>query len=294
MSIQSLSIVVPAEHCINQCKFCVACMNDDNKAYKNQMDQNLPFYDLYFNDYIKRLEYARDMGVQAVMLTGNAEPQQNRMFLKDFGLMMMIMNHPFRNIEMQTTGRLLDNNYLRFLRNHVGVNTISLSVSSIFNDRENCAVIDSKSLKSDPFINLEELCAAINKYDFNLRLSLNLNTYMQAAPEELFRRCKDLGAAQVTLRILYSSHNDSSQDLWIQEHQLSETQIAALRNYISRYGKELAILPYGQKQYDVDGMGVVLDDDCMSTETKADMKYYILRPDCKLYSKWDKKSSLVF
>jgi len=72
--------------------------------YKNQMDENLPFYDLYLNDYLKRLEYARDNGTNTVMLTGNSEPQQNRKFLTVFGLMNKLMKNPFKNIEMQTTG----------------------------------------------------------------------------------------------------------------------------------------------------------------------------------------------
>ena len=33
---------------------------------------------------------------------------------------------------MQTTGVLLDQNYLRFLRNYVGVSLISLSISSFY------------------------------------------------------------------------------------------------------------------------------------------------------------------
>ena len=49
MSIQSLSIVVPAVKCINNCRFCVSHMRKEE--YKDQLDQNLPFYDLYFDDY---------------------------------------------------------------------------------------------------------------------------------------------------------------------------------------------------------------------------------------------------
>lgn len=41
-------------------------------------------------------------------------------------------------------------------------------------------------------------------------------------------------------------------------------------------------------------MSTVLDEDCMSEEAKESVKYLILRPNCKLYSKWDDKGSLVF
>lgn len=83
MKIQSLSVVVPAGRCINNCKFCVAQMVEE--PYLDQMDGNKPFYDLYPRNFLRRLDFARDNGCNTVMLTGNAEPQQNRPFLEKFG-----------------------------------------------------------------------------------------------------------------------------------------------------------------------------------------------------------------
>ena len=85
------------------------------------MDDNPPFFDLYVKDYLKRLEFAQRNGCNTIMLTGDSEPQQNRKFLTYFGLFMQMMRNPFDWIEMQTTGALLDQNYLRFLRIHVGL-----------------------------------------------------------------------------------------------------------------------------------------------------------------------------
>ena len=48
MNIQSLSVVVPNKSCVNNCAFCVSKMHCD--SYKNQMDDNLPFFDLYLKD----------------------------------------------------------------------------------------------------------------------------------------------------------------------------------------------------------------------------------------------------
>ena len=89
MKIQSLSVVVPNKKCINDCQFCVSKMHTDQ--YKNQMDDNLPFFDLYLKDYLERLEFARHNGCNTVMLTGNSEPQQNRKFLTYFGMFMQMM-----------------------------------------------------------------------------------------------------------------------------------------------------------------------------------------------------------
>lgn len=293
--IQSLSIVVPNKKCINDCAFCVSKMHPND--CKNQMDENLPFFDLYFKDYMKRLEYAKERGVETVMLTGNSEPQQNRKFLMFFGLMMQMMDSPFHKIEMQTTGVGLDRNYLRFLRNHVGVNTISLSISS-FNDWRNNQIIGTKVNE----IKLKELCSNIKEYDFNLRLSINLNqlnfmfdmSNVDSSTEMYFRMAESLKADQITFRVLYTSGNNTEQDKWIAKYQIDESLKNSIDSYIKDNGRLLEILPFGQKRYSVNGMSVVLDDDCMSTQAKENLKYLILQPDCKLYSKWDDKASLVF
>lgn len=288
--IQSLSIVVPSKSCINKCEFCVARMIDDTKDYKNQMDENLPFYDLYLKDYLKRLEYARDNGVNTVMLTGNCEPQQNRKFLTHFGMFMMMMDKPFRNIEMQTTGVLLDKNYLRFLRNHVGVNTISLSISS-FDLEENQKIIGAPQK-----IYIQQLCEDIKNYDFNLRLSLNLNkSFDMYSAEKIFGIAKtNYLADQITFRVLYTGVDDTPQSKWIMENSHDPNRLAEIRQYIKDHGVGLEVLPFGYIKYSVNGMSTVLDDDSMNSSAKEDLKYFILRPNCKLYSKWDDTASLVF
>ena len=79
------------------------------------------------------MKYVADSGFKSLMLTFTSEPQQNKQFLNRFGLMHEILGKPFTNIEMQTTGVLLDKNpdYLRFLKNFVGVNTMAISLSSL-------------------------------------------------------------------------------------------------------------------------------------------------------------------
>lgn len=294
MKVQSLSVVVPSTRCINHCAFCVSRMHADE--YKNQMDDNLPFFDLYVKDYLKRLDFAQRNGCNTIMLTGNSEPQQNRKFLTYFGLFMQMMDRPFNWIEMQTTGVLLDQNYLRFLRNHVGVNTISLSVSS-FDDKENMEIIGS--FPGAP-IHLKELCSEIKKYDFNLRLSLNLSkTFSQYSPKDLFYECKNFGANQVTLRVLYSNSSLTEQGRWVKEHSMSPEKVQEIAEYVRFNGDILGRLPYGAIKYSLDGMSIVLDDDCMGKRGFEDKneeiyKYLILRPDCKLYSSWDDPASLIF
>lgn len=289
MKIQSLSIVVPAVKCWNDCKFCVSKMHADD--YPNMMDSNLPFYDLYESDYIKRLEFARDNGCNVVMLTGNADPQQNRSFLQKFGTMNNNLSKPFRHIEMQTSGVGLDAPYLRFLRNHVGVNTIALSVSS-FDDGINQEIC---GMPKNLWFRLEELCKLIKTYDFNLRICVNMTDgFGGETPDDIFTRCAKYKADQVTFRVLYTSGNNTKQDKWINEHKMSEYHQNLIKQYIVERGIQLERLEYGAIRYSVNGMSVVLDDDCMSKEVKENVKYLILRPNCKLYSKWDDSASLIF
>ncbi len=291
MIIQSLSIVVPNPKCINKCAFCVSRMHTD--TYENFMNENLPLYDLYEKDYIKRLECARDNGCNTVMLTGQTEPQQNKLFLQRFGTMNMHLQKPFRWIEMQTTGVMLDTDYLRFLRNHVGVNTISVSLSA-FDDVMNNNIIGTP--ESLP-IELKKLCDSIKKYDFNLRLSVNLNDSFNeflGHPNEFFNKCKSFGADQATLRILYTSKEDNEQSRWINEHNIDPTVSDELISYVKTNGRALETLEYGRVKYSIHGLSVVIDDDCMSTESSNAYKYLILRPNAKLYSKWDDPASLIF
>jgi len=291
MKIQSLSVVVPNKKCINNCKFCVSQMNAEN--YKNQLEENSPFYDLYMKDYIKRLEFARDNGCNTVMLTGNSEPQQNKHFLQSFGTINNALEKPFRCVEMQTTGVLLDDSYLRFLRNHVGVSTISLSVSSFLNRRNRDTLQVPKSIELD----LAELCASIKKYDFNLRLSINLtSSFEELLPEDILDIAKNVFLAdQVTFRVLYTSEEENDQNKWINKNRLSDNSVDRIKEFLFNSCKLMGVLEYGAKKYSYREMSVVIDSDCMSKEEDKDtFKYLILREDCKLYSQWDDKASLIF
>lgn len=304
MNIQSLSIVVPNNTCVNHCPFCVSRMHCD--TYKNQLDENLPFFDLYMDDYLKRLQFARDNGCNTVMLTGTSEPQQNKKFLTWFGMFQRMLKSPFQWIEMQTTGVMLDEAYLRFLRNHVGVNLISLSLSSL-DSKRNCDIISCPDkLRFD----LDELCALIKRYDFSLRLSINLTSEFDSlyqpdkhgcinpgAARAIFNRCEAIGADQVTFRVLYSDNtSDTPQSHWIAQHAANAETITHLKLYVQREGTKLGQLPFGATKYSIHGISTIIDDDCMAKNVKHDetYKYLILRPNCKLYSSWDDKASLIF
>ncbi len=295
---QSLSICVPGKKCINKCKFCVSCMHAD--AYKNQMDENLPFYDLYFEDYVKRMIFAKENDANIMMITGDIEPLQNRHFLQTLAIINKYVLPQkgcsgFNWIEIQTSAVGFDRNYARFLRNTVGVSVLSLSLSS-FDDEENARIVGMpKNMK----VNIQEVCATAKEYDFTLRLSLNMSVKMLASTGEIlysdiipaiFAKAKALGADQVTFRKFYTD-GDNEQSQWIKSNSVNDNFFECLHDYVKEEGKLIGTLPYGYKQYSVNGISVVIDEDCMN-EAKAEKeasKYFVIRPDCKLYDGWNKE-----
>lgn len=287
MKIQSLSVCVPTGKCVNNCCFCVSRMH--NEDYPNMMENQNPYRDLFYRDYVNRLAFARDNGCNTVMLTGTAEPQQNMAFLQEFGVMNQNLKNPFRWIEIQTTGVLLKRNNLRLLRNFVGVSTISLSISSFSSQLNQKYNGTPQSLAVD----IPAFCELVKEYGFNLRLSLNLtNSFELLGVDSFFDEIKKLNPDQVTFRKLFAQ-DGTPQGQWVKENACSEVFLKNIEEVV-RSGTFLGVLEFGSEQFDFNGVSYVCDKDCMSKEAKDTYKYLILRPNARLYSRWDSKASLVF
>lgn len=300
MEVQSLSVCVPSG-CPNRCPFCVSRMHTEE--YENRIEKAFYHYGIYKQDFIRRLEFARDNGCNTAILTGSGEPMINHSFLKDFASFNQALQSPFRWIELQTSGIGLDESALGFLRGTVGVSTISLSLSFLFDYKVN-AFINKTPEKL--IVNIEEVCSRTIHHGFNLRLSLNLtdeyerygrdfghgNSELIAA---IFGQASSLKASQLTFRQLYVSGDpNNEQNKWIAEHAASQTLVDDIKQFVKDNGKPLEVLPFGATRYSVKGISVVIDEDCMGTMPKQAIKFLILRPDCKLYTKWDDKGSLLF
>lgn len=285
MDIQSLSVCVPAK-CPNNCKFCVSKMHDNDYARRLYSD------DAYAHgDFVDRLEYARDNGVQCLIFTGTGEPLLNMPFLNYFAGINRTLSRPYRHIEIQTSGVTLNEEKLRDLK-IIGVKTISLSLSS-FDCKTNAAYNETPS---NIQFDITRLCRDITSAGFNLRLSLNMtDSFCEYTPEDIFRIAKTvLFANQITFRVLYVSGKNLPQDDWINKHRAPTKYMKNLYDYIIDNGTQLYRLSFGAMKYDMNGMSVVVDDDCMNSKVKETLKYFILREDCHLYTHWDKKGSLVF
>jgi hypothetical protein len=304
LEIQSLSVCVPGG-CPNKCKFCVSRMHQEK--YANQIEKNLRFRDLYERDYCERLQFARDNNCNTVILTGDGEPLMNTRFLEDFAHWNSRISSPFHWVEIQTSGVGLDDEKLRFLRNTVGVKSISLSLSDLCNNESNQEMNGTPDkLKVD----IPKLCSEIKRYDFNLRLSLNMtNRYERRwirdfePSNRLYEVCFDAlmgyaehyGANMVTFRQLYVSGDPNlEQNKWIAENRASDELLIAIKRAIRERGRMLEVLPFGAIRYSYKGMSLVVDDDCMNVEAKPVMKYLVLRPNCKCYTRWNDEGSILF
>lgn len=295
---QSLSICVPGKKCVNRCAFCVSCMHTD--TYRNQMNENLPFYDLYFEDYVKRMIFAKENDANIMMITGDIEPLQNRNFLQTLSIINKYVLPQkgcsgFNWIEIQTSAVGFDRPYARFLRNTVGVSVFSFSLSS-FDDDKNAEIV---GMPANMKVNIADVCSAVKEYDFTLRLSLNINnamldsvdgfTYSEEI-ESIFDKAAKLGADQLTFRKLYTT-GENEQSKWIEQNRVDDSFFETLKNFVITHGKFIGKLPYGYSQYSINGISVVVDEDCMNEEkvNKDVSKYFVLRPDCKLYDGWNKE-----
>jgi|GEM_PF-382157 len=310
MKIQSLQVCVPGK-CVNKCKFCVSHMR---KSEYNNVLSSSENKDWNYNlDAMKdRLDFARDNGCNTMMITGECEPQFNKDFLEILASRNKALDKPFRNIEIQTTGVGLTDDILRFLKYNVGVKTISVSISDLW-DSKNNAEICKMPIKL--YIVLDDLCKQIKQFDFNLRLSINLldnfeNKLLDTCQSDnidydalrdniitnIFNRCIELGANQVTFRKMYASDNDLEASIWTREHLPKLNWSNILNNYVMKYGTPLEMLEFGVVRYAVHGMSIVINNDCMSKskDVTDSLRYLILRPDCKLYSAWDDKGSIIF
>ena len=289
MNIQSLSIMVPCGgHCMNNCKFCVSRMRDDESIFGKEIISatNIP------QSYIDRIKYVRDAGCDNMIITGTTEPQQNMEFIKT--LLWKINKNlpkPFYNIAIQTTGANMSESNISFLATS-GVNTLALSVSS-FNYEHNWDIIQTPEAARK--MNVDDLIITAKRYGMNVRVCLNLtDEFNDCTPFDFFNWANNRNVDQLTFRKIYRSGKNTEQDKWIIAHEYDKNSYPKIGHFIVMNGTPIRKLPCAAILYDCMGVGVVCDEDCMAKNNLNEMRYAILRPNNHLYSSWDLKGSLIY
>ena len=130
----------------------------------------------------------------------------------------------------------------------------------------------------------------------NLRLSLNMTSrFNPHSAKNIFDRLKLLGADMATFRLLYAPADSQDEiSAWVRENRASDDIMLDINRHISNNGNELERLPFGARRFSVNDISVVIDSDCMSKDAGDNLKYLILRPNGRLYTRWDDKGSLLF
>lgn len=284
MNIQSLSIVVPTGECWNHCKFCVSRMHKEEYGADLNYENGIP------RPYLNRMEYVRDEGCNTMIITGTAEPQQNLPFVYSLLQANQKLRKPFYNIAIQTTGTALTKEKISLLAQN-GITTLALSVSS-FDDDRNWEII-SAPIKVRT-LGLEELINEAKVNHLNVRMCINLTSEFNSYdPEAMFHYAQSLEIDQLTFRKIYADGNGQEAE-WVKNHEYPDIKFNEIRDYIRKNGFPITKLPYGFIQYSVNGISTVIDDNCMAKDNVNEMKYAILRPNGKLYSRWDDTGSLIF
>ena len=289
MNIQSLSIMVPCGgHCMNNCKFCVSRMRDDEAIFGKEIisKDNIP------QSYIDRIKYVRDTGCDNMIITGTTEPQQNMEFInKLLWDVNKNLSKPFYNIAIQTTGANMTEGNIHFLASS-GVTTLALSLAS-FNMERNWDIIQTP--KAAKHLSTEQLIEIAKNEGMNVRVCLNLtDEFNSYSPKYIFQWANERNVDQLTFRKIYRSGRNTEQDKWIIQHSYSNESYSKIIKFIKEMGTPIRILPFGAALYDCMDIGVVVDEDCMGKKNLNEMRYAILRPNNKLYSSWDLKGSLIY
>lgn len=288
MNIQSLSIMVPCGgHCMNNCKFCVSRMRDDEAIFGKEIisKDNIP------QSYIERIKYVRDAGCDNIIITGTTEPQQNMPFIDKLLFINWQLPKPFYNIAIQTTGANMVERDIENL-SAWGISTLALSVAS-FNMERNWDIIQTPEAARK--LSIEQLIGIAKANNMNVRVCLNLtDEFNPYSPKYIFQWANERNVDQLTFRKIYRSGMNTEQDKWIIQHSYSNESYTKIIKFIKEMGTPIRILPFGATLYDCMDIGVVVDEDCMGKKNLNKMRYAILRPNNHLYSSWDLKGSLIY
>lgn len=286
MKVQSLSIVVPTGRCWNDCPYCVSKQHCEK--YSKDIISINPL--VIPQSYMNRVRYAREEGCNSMILTGTAEPQQNLPFIYKLLSLNKELINPFYNITIQTTGSGFFEEDIKSMA-AAGITTLALSLSSTDSYTHWEITNTPMNLRKS---SIETLIQAAKDNNMNIRACFNLtDEYNYMNPEDYFEWCSKYNIDQATFRKIYSN-GDTPQARWCEAHKFDSQKWLDIQSYIKKTGIPVSVLPYGFIQYDVKGISTVIDNDCMSKNDITNIRYFILRPNGKLYSSWDLKGSLIF
>lgn len=285
LNITPLYVIVPGKECELPCAHCLA------RKYKQEtgscLDETSSHYSICKQDFYNRMSFARDIGCNALFLIGDCEPQKNRVYLERIALVNNSLQRPYRILELTTSGRGLNKEYLYFLRSVVNITTIDLNIAS-FDDEQNQELA---GMSEEDKIFLLPLTQLISDLRFNLHSHIFLSNYFdkyERKPEQFFRDCQTLYGADYL-----SIHSLPAVNGWLEDRRANPTILPELHEYVKARGKPMdsAIFMSYNKIYALDNMMVIVDTDPVD---KIPPQSLVLHPDGRLYSQWQNSADLIF
>jgi wyosine [tRNA(Phe)-imidazoG37] synthetase (radical SAM superfamily) len=278
--------------CMNKCKFC--CV--ETHMIDAPLDSKKFSPEKYWDTYWLAVKDISRYTPKSVVLTSNGEPLLYMDFLlKSLDIVRNTFNHEHR-VELQTSGLTLDSEKIQTLIQS-GVKTFNVSISSIWSSDSN-AEYNQTPVKHK--VQFEKLVDQINAFkkdypEVRVRLTLILtDAYTdQTDPSEIFKKAKEMGVDEITFKKLivvdqeFNSPKAIEVQNWIQNHRASNKFETKLIDYLEQKGKSLGELSFG-KIWDIQGISVVFDENCMETERKeTETRYLVLFPNLKVANGWD-------
>lgn len=287
LTITPLYISVPGEKCKTACAYCASRRYPLDQH--SCLDEESPRYSLCHQSYISRMAFARDDAkCNALFIVGDCAPQNNRAFLERIAIINKQLHRPYRIIELTTSGKGLNKEYLYFLRSIADITTIDLNVAA-FDDVYNQELA---GMTEGDKVELSSLVKNIRDFTFNLHMHVYLSTHFdvyQSNPKQFFEDCKNKYGAQYL-----SIHYAPPADEWLVNKQTNKETYRILLDYIRKNGVSLEnrVRTPNKDVYSWKDMIVILHEP--STAPTTPPNSLILKPDGHLYKQWDNKSSLIF
>lgn len=272
--IGSLQITVPAG-CMNDCEFCV--YRQHATKFKTTWRSD---HERWSREIERRLRFAADR-VAAVMITSHGEPTLNMTYINDIMVILNRVAPSLAHVEIQTSGVGLTEEKLKQLYES-GIRVISLSIPALDKDTITNIMRVPEKYNYDP-IGLSKM---IRSMGFTLRLSIAMTDWFD---DHSLNYIMDMLETvwmpdQVSFKKLYGADDVASK----RYNEFAEEFKS------NKEHSQLELLSIGVWKYDAHGIGVVWNDDCMVSEDQEEPRYLILQPDGKLYTRWDRMSSVMF
>lgn len=215
--VNSLQVMVPFKRCINNCKFCISytnCVSVDAKI--------IEFCDNLKDIFVNKLSFLNSTGCNNIVITGDNEPLMNEDFLLFFSSVLRASTCKFKNIELQTSGVLLNKDVLYFLRNNLKINFVNLSISSL-DINVNSEIM---GIRRDLIYDFKKMSNEIHDSRMQLRITIILTEWFNKYQNNIAALINDIlsifSPEQITFKKLISVKKMSSTYEWIEKHSASE------------------------------------------------------------------------